>query len=241
MRLNVFLAKGAGISRRKADKLIIQGKVKVNNSLMIQPFYDTKPKDKISLEDKPISLKQNYYVILNKPLGVTSTVKDWFAEKTVCECLPEKYKGVYPVGRLDQGSTGLIILTNDGDLCYRLTHPKFEIEKEYLVRVRGLVNSKDLVKAKMGVEDEGEVLKVKEAIILKKEETTTQLKVVINEGKKRHLRRLFSNLGLPVRELKRVRIGGLLLGSLKVGEFKEMPKEVIYRLTLNSKRRNSYE
>jgi len=143
----------------------------------------------------------------------------------VVDFLPAKFKGVFPVGRLDKNSSGLLILTNDGDLCYRLTHPKFSVEKEYIARVSGIFRQDDCLRAKKGVIDEGEHLKVSDIKILKTEKQDTVCGVIVCEGKKRHLRRLFSGLGFPVKELKRIRIGRLYLGDLPPGEYRIVEKD----------------
>ena len=132
------------------------------------------------------------------------------------------------MGRLDRQSCGLLILTNDGDFCYRLTHPKFSIEKEYLVELKGQISSNDCQRARNGLNLDGEHLKVKSIKVLSNQENRTLSKVVISEGKKRHLRRLFKALGLPVIELKRVRVGRLVLGSLKTGKYRLIEGKKIY-------------
>jgi len=238
MRLNLFIAKSGYASRRKADCLIKEGKVKVNNKEAFKPFLQVSDKDKVEVEGKTLRLKEHIYILFNKPKGVTTTLSDKFALKKVIDFFPKKFfvrgeptsggKGIYPVGRLDRQSCGLLILTNDGDLCYRLTHPKFSIEKEYLAEFKGKISPGDCQRAKNGLNLEGEHLKVKSIRVLSSQENRTLCKVVISEGKKRHLRRLFKALGFLVGELKRVRIGRLTLGSLKTGKYRLMEGKKIY-------------
>ncbi len=228
MRLNLFIAKSGYVSRRGADRLIKEGKIEVNGQKVLEPFRMVSSCDKITVNRKLLSLKKHLYILFNKPKGVTTTLSDKFADKKVIDFFPSNFRGIYPVGRLDKQSSGLLILTNDGDLCYRLTHPKFAIEKEYLVEFNKALTSRDCQKAKKGCWVEGEYLSLRSIKRLKRGRDQTFCTVVVSEGKKRHLRRLFKSLGSPIRELKRVRVGGLVLGKLAPGEYKLIAREKIY-------------
>ena len=233
MRLNLFIAKSGYASRRKADCLIKEGKVRVNNQEAVKPFLQVNSKDKVEVEGRVLRPKEHIYILFNKPKGVTTTLSDKFAFKKVIDFFPKKFfapggKGIYPVGRLDRQSCGLLILTNDGDFCYRLTHPKFSIEKEYLVELKGRVSFLDCQRAKNGLNLDGEHLKVKSIRVSSSQENKTLCQVVISEGKKRHLRRLFKALGFLVKELKRVRVGRLALGSLRTGEYRLIEAKTMY-------------
>jgi len=238
MRLNLFIAKSGYASRRKADCLIKEGKVKVDNKEAFEPFLQVNDKNKVEVEGKILRPSEHIYILFNKPKGVTTTLSDKFALKKVIDFFPKKFfsqsksafgeKGIYPVGRLDRQSCGLLILTNDGDFCYRLTHPKFSIEKEYLVELKGRISPSDCRRAKNGLNLNGEHLKVKSIRVLSSQANETLCKAVISEGKKRHLRRLFKALGFPVRELKRIRIGRLVLGSLKAGKYRLIEGKEMY-------------
>ncbi|MCP4653280.1 MAG: rRNA pseudouridine synthase [Candidatus Omnitrophica bacterium] len=219
MRLSLFIAKSGFASRRGADLLIQQGKVSVNGKVVKEPFFRVAESDKVLVNGKVVDRKDKIYIIFNKPKGVTTTRKDKFADKTVIDFLENKFKSLYPVGRLDKNSTGLLILTNDGDLCFELTHPKFVTEKEYVLTVRGRFTTNDCAKAIAGVTNEGDLLRVKRIKIIKQTEYESKCSVVVAEGKKRHLRRLFRGLNFGVKSLKRVRIGKLLLGVLGPGEY----------------------
>jgi len=222
MRFNLFVAQRSGLSRRKADALIQEGKVKLNGKVVITPFLQVADSDTVEFEGETLKAQKKIYIIFNKPKGVTTTLSDKFAEKTVLDCLPPEFKGVFPVGRLDKDSKGLLILTNDGDFCHRLTHPKFEVEKEYLADVMGNVTADDCRKALHGIEDEGDILKVKRIKLLKNENGASVCAVTVCEGKKRHIRRIFRALGHMVCDLKRVRIGALMLSKMKAGEYMDV-------------------
>lgn len=228
MNLNAYVAKSGYCSRRKAAILIKEGKVKVAGTQVREPWYTINGSQVVTVEGKALAAEKHAYIIFNKPRDVTSTVADKFASKKIVDLVPKSMGRVYPVGRLDLMSRGLIILTNDGELCYRLTHPKFEVEKEYLVSVFGKVADAALEGLKSGLKEGGELLKVKSAAIQSSDAKRSVIKVVVCEGKKRHLRRLFSKAGFSVIDLKRVRIGGLHLGGLKEGRYSVMTREEIY-------------
>ena len=239
VRLNHYISKTGILSRRKADNAIKEGKVSVNGKVVFEPYYKVKGGDKVKISNKILELKRPVYILLNKPKGITTTLSDRFAHKKVIDLIPKeilsseggivKTKGVYPVGRLDKDSSGLLILTNDGDLCYRVTHPKFSVEKEYLVRLKGMLSDKDCRLAIKGVWDGQDYLKIRSIKILDTKAKETLCKVVISEGKKRHLRRLFKKLGFIVSDLIRVRIGELKLHNLELGKFQVIKKSYIYK------------
>jgi 23S rRNA pseudouridine2605 synthase len=232
MRLNAFIAKAGYCSRRKATDLVKEGRVKVGGKIICEPWYVVQEGDAVMVNGKLMHAETNLYFIVNKPKGITTTLEDPHALRKITEILPKKYARLYPIGRLDKDSKGLIILTNDGDLCYRLTHPKFEIEKEYVVTVKGSLLESELLRIKKGVFDDGEILKVREYSGVNDAGSHTTLHVIIAEGKKRHLRRLFKAIGKPVIDLKRIRIGDLRLGQLKEGSFEKLDRDTIYRLAL---------
>jgi len=239
MKLNIFIARSGFCARRKADVYIKEGRVKVNNKIILQPWHEISAGDVVLVDGKRIALSEKeIYLLVNKPKGVTVTLEDKFARKKITGLIPKKYKGVYPVGRLDKDSRGLIILTNDGRLCYQLTHPKFEIEKEYIVWVRGPLGDLVIERLKKGIKDGEDLLKVKSCARLALKNGNAKLKIVVCEGKKRHIRRLLERAGFPVIDLQRVRIGALELGSLKEGAFSESDKSTICGLALkNSKQK----
>lgn len=225
MTLNAFLSRNGFCSRRKAVLVIKDGKVTVNGKVVHEPWYQVKDQDVVKADGELVGAKRHVYIVINKPKGVTSTLEDKFAAIKVVDLIPLKFGRVYPVGRLDKDSRGLMILTSDGDLCYNLTHPKYEVEKEYIVTVKGQIDEAMLKKIKKGVKDENDLLKVKSASLEKASEDRSSVRVVICEGKKRHLRRLFSVLSLEVRDLVRIRIANLMLGDLRDGKFRVLSKK----------------
>jgi len=232
MNLNVCIAKAGVCSRRKAGLLIKDGKVRVNGKVVREPWRDVTGSDALLVDGRPLKAEKLVYVIVNKPKGVTSTVADKFAERTVVDLVPKKFGRVYPAGRLDKDTSGLMVLTNDGELCYGLTHPKFEIEKEYVATLDGKLDREALERMAKGVTDEGELLKAKSVLAERSHGAGTEARVIISEGKKRHIRRMFKCLGRRVLGLRRVRIGSLRLEGLKEGEHKEIDGERAYRLLL---------
>ena len=221
----------AGIgSRRWLADAIKQGRVKVNGEVaedFRQPVNTET--DRISISGQPVDLKprQLVYLMLNKPKGVVSTTSDERGRRTVLDILPEKYRHLrlYPVGRLDKDTTGLLLLTNDGEFTNRLTHPRFELEKEYLVSIADKLKPEEKRKLEQGVElDNGPT---HPAIVKEIESPPFNYSITIHEGRKRQVRRMFDSLGHPVLALKRVRLGSLKLGKLKEGELRELSgKEV---------------
>jgi len=206
--------------------------VAVSGKVICEPWFELKEGDLLEVNGRALKLQGNTYLIFNKPSGVTATLEDKFARKKIIDFIPRTLGRIYPVGRLDKDSRGLMILTNDGELCYKLTHPKFEIEKEYIIWVKGTISSVAVNKSKKGVKDKGDVLKVKSASINVIKGNKTQIRIVVCEGKKRHLRRLFNRLGFPVVDVKRIRIGNLKLGDLKEGAFRIVDKKTLYKVTL---------
>jgi 23S rRNA pseudouridine2605 synthase len=216
----------AGIGpRRRMAEAIKQGRVAVNGETaesFKQPVNTES--DRVSLSGKAVTLKPDDTIrlMLNKPSGVVSTASDEKGRRTVLEILPGQYKKyrLYPVGRLDIDTTGLLLLTNDGDLTYRLTHPKFEQEKEYLVQIRGRLKPEEISKLEHGVRlEDGPThpARVKEVSV-----PPFNYSITIHEGRKRQVRRMFERLKHPLLALKRVRVGNLRLGNLKEGEVRQL-------------------
>jgi 23S rRNA pseudouridine2605 synthase len=219
MRLNKFLAQGGVASRRKADELISAGKVSVNGKTVRQMGVDVDvEKDNVTLNGKLVKKEKPIIYAIYKPKGVISTVSDIHASQTIIDILP-KGKRVYPVGRLDKDSEGLMLVTNDGELANELMHPRYEHEKEYDVTLRGDGNAIDEMKKVREINGSKiEPLRV----VSKKElkENEWQAFLVLKEGKKRHIREVGKLVGLKVLRLKRVRIGKLHIGNLTAGKWK---------------------
>ncbi len=227
-RVQKILARAGFGSRRSCEDLIRQGRVTVNDQAVQLGQKADADRDRITVDGEEIQLKKHYtYVALHKPRGVLSDEGDGSGRRpTVLDLVPLEGH-LFPVGRLDLRSEGLILLTDDGDLTYRLTHPKFEHEKEYRVWVEGEPAEATLEKWRNGVFLDGSQTAPAEVSLLRREKGRTWLRVVLHEGRKRQIRRVGAMLGHPVHRLIRVRIGPLRLGDLKVGEWcKLTPDEV---------------
>ncbi|MBD3245903.1 MAG: pseudouridine synthase [Candidatus Omnitrophica bacterium] len=229
MRLNAYLAQNGRISRRKADALIASGSVTVNGRVIRSPGYGVADDDAVKADGAHIRAEPKKYLLLHKPKGVTSTVKDKFAALTALDLLPRESRNVYPAGRLDKNSTGMLILTNDGELCHRITHPRHEIEKEYLATLRGSLPEKACTQLVHGIRDGEDLLRVERLVFLERGRERTRCRITVREGKKRHLRRIFRRAGTPVEELHRIRIGGLLLNGLPEGQYRRLSRRQAYR------------
>ncbi len=227
--LKLLTTSGAG-SRRRMTAAIKAGRVAINGKVVESFLQPVKVgKDKVTIDGKSIANKteEMVYLILNKPKGVTSTTSDERGSKTVIDILPKKYQHtrLYPVGRLDKESTGLILLSNDGDFTYHLTHPKFKHEKEYLAQVNGNLTVEEKIQLEKGLDLEDGKTSPARIKVLKS--PTFNYSITIHEGKKRQVRRMFARLGYWVLELKRIRIDGLTIGGLSVGDTRELtPREI---------------
>ena len=237
-RLQKVLAQAGIASRRASEALIAQGRVSVNGQPVTVPGFKVDPqRDTIAVDGQPLARKaeQPVYVLLNKPRGVLSAASDARGRQTVLDLvdLPER---LFPVGRLDLYSEGLILLTNDGELTAKLTHPRYEIEKEYHVLVYGRPTTPTLAQWRRGgVEVEGKP--VGRAVVekLKEEGDGTWLKLILTEGRKREIREVARTLGHPVKRLIRVRMGPVELGHLKPGTWRHLTGAEVQRLKAEAK------
>jgi len=225
--LQVFLARCGSCSRRGAELFIAKGRVKVNSRPIFKPFYRIDPdKDIVTLDNSRVVPRSRIYLLLNKPEAVTTTRRDPYAEKTVLDLLPREYRHLHPAGRLDKNTSGLLLLTNDGELTFRLTHPKFRVEKTYRAALDRPMVKRDAVRLKKGVLlDDGAASCVKIRILKSRE-----VLVTICEGRKRQVRRMFDALGYKVIKLARTQEGCLKLGNLPLGKFRTLRLEEIERL-----------
>ncbi len=219
LRLHKFLADCGIASRRAAEKLIAEGRVTVNGRVAHVGQKITPNVDVVVCNGMRVEAENSHvYLMFYKPRGVTTTLSDPFAKKTLQDFLPPNVSRVFPVGRLDKDSEGLLILTNDGDLAQRLTHPGFEHEKEYLVTVDKRLTAKDIDALRNGVSDKGETLTC--ASIEQIDGRT--LRIVLTQGKNRHIRRMLESLGFTAETLVRIRIGKLNVGNLRPGEIRKI-------------------
>ncbi len=231
MRINKFLAEQGISSRRGSDQIIAEGRVTINGK-PAKAGDDVAADDVVMVDGKILSHKVKYeYYLLNKPKGYVCTVSDDKGRKTVMDLLPAGAGRVFPVGRLDYDTEGMLILTNDGDLAYRLTAPKNEIPKTYLVRIEGTITDQQLNRLRTGVEIErGVVTKKCKITVTETSKTYTKLRVVLTEGKNREIRKMFEVVGKNVDFLKRLKIGELTLTGLDRGAVRRLTPEEVYYL-----------
>lgn len=219
VRLNKYLADCGVGSRRECDRLIEQGVVKVNGKVATLGAT-VSDNDHVTVNDKRVSEKQkSYYILLHKPKGYVTTVKDDLGRKTVMDLVNVKVR-LYPVGRLDYDTEGLLILTNDGDLANRLTHPRHEVNKTYICRISGVLTEKERAQLENGVLVDGVKTAHARVRILKQDQHHTRCEVVIHEGRNRQVKKMFEAVGKEVEFLKRVAVGDLRLGGLKRGDYR---------------------
>lgn len=231
IRLNKYIANKGYCSRRKADELIADGKVKINGKIINELGVKVGEQDNIKIEGNILNqfLNNNIkkiYIALNKPTGYISSATSKQG-KSVLELIPEKFGRLYPIGRLDKNSEGLIILTNDGELTNTITHPKFKHEKEYEVVINKIIDNKSIKKLESGFLVDGEFMKIKSVKVYKSKSESINLNLILTEGKKRQIRLMLKNLGFEVLKLKRIRINKLKLENLKTGKWKEIKKHQI--------------
>ena len=231
--LKVLTSAGIGSRRRIADA-IRQGRVEINGQVVEDFRYPAnRETDQISIDGQPVDLESKpvVYLMLNKPKGFLSTAGDERGRRTVTDLIPRKYRHLrlYPVGRLDKESTGLLLLTNDGKLTYRLTHPRFEYEKEYLVQIAGTLQPHERRKLEKGLKLE-EGMTSPATVREVKSSPPFNYSITIHEGRKRQVRRMFAALGHRVLALKRIRMGSLTLGDLKEGDTHELSAKEVRRL-----------
>ncbi len=222
-RISVFLAHSGIASRRACENIILDKRVKVNNEVITDLSTRVCAADIVELDGKPVNIvDKKISVALNKPCGYLCSARDDFKRKTVIDLIPGITQRLYPVGRLDCNSRGLLILTNDGELAYKITHPSFNISKIYIVKIKGAINKKDFTALRRGFVIEGRTFKPLELEKIDKKENSYDsfIKIKIAEGRKRIIRKAFASLGYKVYDLKRVQIGNLKLGSLKEGQYK---------------------
>jgi len=235
LRINKFLASAGFGSRRKCEDLVREGRVSCNGVVVADlGFSVDENKDKVLVDGKQAVVVSEFtYVMLHKPKGVITSMSDEHGRKTVKDIMPEEYKNLKPVGRLDYDSEGLLLMTNDGDLAFVLTHPSNEITKTYIVKVEGEVKESHLAVMRAGVVIDGVRLSKCKVKLLERGEKLTKLEVVISEGKNRQVRKMFDAVGLNVVFLKRTQIGDLKLGGLTRGTCRPLNvQEVLYLKSL---------
>ena len=223
-RLQKFLANQGICSRRKAEEAILDGKVKVNGKIVNQLGTKINPeKDEIEFENKKINNNtKKVYILLNKPIGYVTTMKDQFERPTVMELIKDVKEHVVPVGRLDMYTSGALILSNDGDFIFEVTHPKHEITKTYQVTLKGIITEGEIENLQNGVDIGEYITRPAKVRIMKidKEKQISRIEIVIHEGKNRQVRRMCEGVGKKVLALHRSKIGLLSVKDLKLGEWR---------------------
>lgn len=223
-RLHKIIARAGVTSRRKAEKLILEGRIEVDGKVIRDPGFKVNPLlSSISIDGKPLRLNEvKIYIAFYKPRGVITSMEDPFGRKCIGHYLKDFPYRLFHVGRLDKDSEGLIILTNDGEFAERIAHPRFGIEKRYIAKVEGCIPKEVLARMKKGVRLEDGIARVKEVFVRKRTHGWSILEIIMAEGKKREIRRLCEALGHPVKSLKRIAIGPVVLGKLKPGEIRPL-------------------
>lgn len=231
-RLQKIIAQSGYTSRRKAERLIVEGKVKVNGKVVKELGAKALPTDEISVEGIVLEREPKVYYLLYKPRRYITAVSDDRGRKTVIDLMPTVEERIYPIGRLDYHSSGILLLTNDGDFAHRLMHPRFGIPKTYIVKIKGVMPVDMQGQLTEGVRDEGELLKVSRYKVLEvnRNKQTMLLEIVLHEGKNRHIRRIFQRLGFPVLKLKREKYAFLTLEGLQPGEYRPLTRKEVHDL-----------
>ena len=221
MNLVVYLARAGLGSRRSCDELIRRGAVTVNDEVVTFPREKVAPEDVVLVDGEPVEARELRYFLVNKPRGVASTRRDPHAERVIVDLVPNG-RILFPVGRLDVDTTGLIILTNDGVLANRLMHPRYGVPKTYVARVRGKVSRRALGTLRQGVDLEDGLTSPAEVNLKKQSAKTALVEITIHEGRKRQVRRMLAAVGLPVEELHRRRYGPIADKGLEPGGYREL-------------------
>ncbi len=232
MRINKYIANAGICSRRKADELIKNGNVKVNRRVMKSPGYDVQIDDRVEVNGIRISSSEKkVYLLLNKPVGYVTTLKDEFDRPTVSELMADVDYRLFPVGRLDFDTSGMLIMTNDGDFAYKVSHPKHHVKKTYRATVSGNLTIGKCDRLRKGVNIGDFVTSEADVEIVREVGRKTIIDITVHEGKYHQVRRMFEAIGCKVIELERIAIGEIKLGRLAVGGYRKLTRQEIDFLT----------
>ncbi len=232
-RLQKVLAAAGVASRRKSEEIIVEGRVRVNGSIVTELGTKVDPgRDRIEVDGKVISGEGAIVLLLNKPRGVVSTASDPEGRETVVDLVGKVKARLFPVGRLDYGTSGALLMTNNGDLAYALTHPKFGVEKTYLVKLHGKVSEQILNSWRKGVKlDDGDVTRpATEVFRVEESDGYTWVRITIKEGRNRQIRRMAEASGLLISKLKRISFAGITIEGVSIGKYRELTSRELYRL-----------
>lgn len=223
IRLQKYLAHAGVASRRKAEEMIKQGRVAVNNVIVENMGATVTCNDVVTVDGKPVTTEEDkVYIMLNKPVGYVSTSKDQFGRPAVIDLVKDAGKRLYPVGRLDYDTSGLILLTNDGDFTYRLTHPKHEVNKVYEAVISGFPDKNEITRFETGLKIDDYQTSPAEFEVLDKQGINTLVRITIHEGKNRQVRKMCEAIGHKVLTLKRIQIGPIALANLPEGKWRHL-------------------
>lgn len=228
-RLQKVISRAGVASRRKAEELILEGKVKVNGQVVTELGTKVSDSDTVEVNGIKLEKEDKVYFLLYKPRGVISAVTDDKGRKTVVDLIKNVEQRIFPVGRLDYDTSGLILLTNDGEFSNLLTHPKYKIEKTYIARLKGVPTIENLKKLQRGIRlDDGKTAPAKVSMTSFDMKANKSIcEVTIHEGRYRQVRRMFEAIGTPVMKLKREKFAFLDLGNLRPGEYRELTKHEV--------------
>lgn len=231
-RLQKVIAHAGVASRRKAEEMILEGKVKVNGKVVKELGVKVSNSDRVEVEGVPLEKEQPVYFLFYKPRGIISSVTDDKGRKTVTDFFPEIKERIYPVGRLDYETSGILLLTNDGEFANLLMHPRNEIEKEYIAKIKGIPLRENLKALEKGIVlEDGKTAPARTKVIsIDKKKGTSIVQLTIHEGKNRQVRRMFEAIGHPVLKLRRERYGFLDLRGLQAGEARELTAHEVKQL-----------
>lgn len=235
IRLQKFLSECGVASRRKAEDLIASGKVKVNGRVATIGDKINPKKDSVTVFGKKvIKVKKNTYIMLHKPRGFITTLSDEMGRKCVAQLVEDVGVRVYPVGRLDRDSEGLLLLTDDGEFANAMTHPAKHVPKTYRVTVRPSITEDQITALTTGIEIDGRMTLPSEVRVISRQEGRVVLEIIIYEGRNRQIRKMCETLGLEVARLKRTQIGSVKLGMLKQGDWRNLTEEEVHKLMVAS-------
>lgn len=235
MRLQKFLAHAGVASRRASEELIKQGRVAINGNVITDMGVSVTEGDAVIVDGKPVVksvTEEKLYILLNKPVGYVSTAKDQFGRPTVLDLVTEIKARLYPVGRLDYDTSGLLILTNDGDFTFRLTHPKHEINKTYEAVVSGVPTVEEIKRFESGLKIEDYVTSPARFEVVAALKNNSTVLITIHEGKNRQVRKMCEAIGHKVLKLKRISIGPIALGNLSEGKWRKLTADEVASLNL---------
>ncbi len=227
MRINKYIAMSGIASRRKAEELIVNGNVKVDGKTVTTLAFQVDDGQQVTVNGREIKLNRNFkYYLLNKPVGYVTTLKDEKSRPTVMELIDDS-KGMFPVGRLDMNTSGLLLITNDGHLAQKMTHPKYHMDKTYRVLARGIISKERIRRLSGGIDIGGYVTRPAKVKLLRIKGHDSLLEITISEGKNRQIRKMMRAVGNPVKALERVAIGNIRLGHTLAGHYRNLTREEV--------------